>query len=93
MLRVRILAQAGETTLIVEGRVAGPWVEELAGCWAQARAGSSVTALHVDLDGATFISESGKALLAEIQRQGGVLDGHGCMTREIVEEITRRNSG
>ncbi len=88
MLKVSIHQDATRTTLELAGRLAGPWVEELRRCWAQ------IEPLHagqvsVDLKDVTFIDEDGKALLLDVWRKGAVLQAAGCLTRCIVEEITR----
>lgn len=74
-------------SLILEGRLAGPWVVEL-----QAYvAGALVNQRHcrrIDLAGVTFIDAEGKALLARLWREGAELRASGCLTRCVVEEIT-----
>jgi ABC-type transporter Mla MlaB component len=48
-------------------------------------------AVHVDLDGVTFIDAGGRALLRTMHEEGAKLAAcSGCMTRAIVEEITQR---
>jgi ABC-type transporter Mla MlaB component len=42
----------------------------------------------IDLTGVTFIDADGKALLADLWRQGVDLQASGCLTRCLVEEIT-----
>lgn len=88
MLKVSIHQDATRTTLELAGRLAGPWVEELRRCWTQiavSRAGQ----VSVDLKDVTFIDEDGKALLLDLWRKGAGLQAAGCLTRCIVEEITR----
>jgi anti-anti-sigma regulatory factor len=89
VLRITIEEAAGETTVALDGRLAGPWVDELA------RSLESLTAdgggsIRVRLDGVTFIDDAGRALLRTVHSRGASLSGAGCMTRAIVEEITRR---
>jgi hypothetical protein len=87
MLRIRTHFRLGETVLIIEGRLTGPWVEELARCWAELRGGQQNGAIRVDLDGVTFVSADGKALLARLHEGGAVLTARGCMTSAIIDEI------
>jgi anti-anti-sigma regulatory factor len=75
-------------SLMLEGRLAGPWVEELGTCWRQIAANSQSRAV-VDLTGVTFIDANGKALLTKLWQQGADLRAAGCLTRCIVEEITK----
>jgi len=79
-------------SLILEGRLAGPWVEELDIFWCKLT-GSQRENPVIDLSGVTFIDATGKALLARLWRQGARLLATGCLTRCIVEEITGERAG
>ncbi len=79
--------EASFVSLILEGRLFGPWVEELNAC-CQRLLLSHGRSLMIDLSGVTFIDAEGKALLARLWREGGELHASGCLTRCIVEEIT-----
>jgi outer membrane protein TolC len=88
MLRVTTNAEEGQgrVTLKLEGKLAGPWVEEFERCW-------SLTVekwkqVVVELAGVTFIDSKGKCLLTKIHSQGAKLVGTGLMTRSIIEEIS-----
>jgi hypothetical protein len=72
----------------LEGRLAGPWVEELDSCWRQMTANPQGRTV-VDLTGVTFVDVDGKALLTRMWQQGAELYAAGCLTRCIVEEITK----
>jgi len=86
MLRVRTHCGPTETVLVVEGRLTGPWIDELAGCWANLRDKQSAP-IRVDLEGVTFVSPAGKALLARLHDEGALLTARMCMTSAIIEEI------
>lgn len=74
--------------LILEGKLAGPWVEELNSYWSQMSViQQSCTA--IDLTGVTFIDSDGKALLTRLWQQGAELRAVGCLTRCIIEEIAK----
>ncbi len=74
-------------SLLLEGRLAGPWVEELNGyCRKMAEAHQRCTV--IDLTGVTFIDATGKALLTRLWKRGAELRASGCLTKCIVEEIT-----
>ena len=88
MLRVTTSVEAGQgkVTLKLEGKLAGPWVEEFDRCWsATVEKNKEVV---VELAGVTFIDSKGKCLLAKIHGQGAKLIGTGLMTRSIIEEIS-----
>ncbi len=84
MLRITIHNEAAATRLQVEGKLAGPWVDELKKCWQSARRAD----LLVDLSALTWVDAEGKALLGEMHRQGARLTAVGLLAQAIVEEIT-----
>ena len=88
MLKITIHPEAGVTRLKLEGRLAGPWVEELDRCWREA-AGAQQDHVVVDLSGVTFIDLEGKELLTRMWQQGAKLHAVGCLTRCIVDEISK----
>lgn len=87
MLRIRTHFGSGETVLLIEGRLAGPWVDELARSWATLRHEEHAARIRVDLAGVTFVSAAGKALLASLHDDGALLTARGCMTSAIIDEI------
>ncbi len=87
MLRISTLIHAEATTFRLEGRLAGPWVEELKHCWA-ATVGTERRHLpSVDLSAVTYIDSEGKALLKKIHQAGAKLIASGCLTNCIVKDI------
>jgi outer membrane protein TolC/ABC-type transporter Mla MlaB component len=88
MLRVTTSAEEGQgqVTLKLEGKLAGPWVEEFARCWSSTV--EKWKQVVVELAGVTFIDSKGKCLLAKIHGQGAKLVGTGLMTKSIIEEIS-----
>jgi len=85
---LRITTSKGErATLTLEGRLAGPWVDELARAWNALAAGRAAATITVRLDAVSFIDAAGKALCRRIHAAGAVLEASGCMMRAIVDEI------
>ena len=85
MLKITTEIDGQRASLELEGRLAGPWVQELRDCWQRAR--SDERQISVVLKQVTFIDGAGRQLLAEMHRQGAVLAAEGCMTKAIVEAI------
>jgi outer membrane protein TolC len=87
MLRIttKVEEEEGRVTLRLEGKLAGPWVDEFERCWCLAA--EKWKNLVVELEGVTFIDSKGKCLLAKIHGQGAKLIGAGLMTKSIIEEI------
>ena len=89
MLRITTTTGPDGVTLVVEGRLTGPWVDELARCWQAVTTTQDAGSIRVLLDGVTFIDGAGKVVLRRIHEDGGVLAASGCMTREILQQITQ----
>jgi hypothetical protein len=87
MLKITVQDHASETVLELEGKLAGPWVEELKECWRDAAGGGRP--VKILLCAVTFVDERGRDLLTEMYRRGAELVAEGCMTKAIVDEITR----
>ncbi|TKB74106.1 MAG: hypothetical protein E8D46_09590 [Nitrospira sp.] len=80
-------AAQASMSIILEGKLAGPWVEELNSYWRQI-SGSLQSGAVIDLTGVTFIDANGKTLLTKLWQQGAELRAASCLTKCIVEEIT-----
>ena len=87
MLKITTLIHAESTTLRLEGRLAGPWVQELKRCWDSIVGTMTTHPLTVDLSAVTYVDSDGKDLLKKIHRQGAKLIASGCLTRCLVNEI------
>ena len=91
MLRITVTTHPDGTTLALEGRLAGPWVDELRASWRSLVATRDACPIRVDLDAVTFIDSGGKALLWAMHEQGAALVASGCMTRATIEEIEKKS--
>lgn len=89
MLKITTLDGDARRVFELEGKLAGPWVEELKLCWQGAAAADR--RIRVVLKQVSFIDPAGKQLLIEICRSGAEIEGAGCMTSATVEEIKRGN--
>lgn len=89
MLKITTLTNAESTALRLEGRLAGPWVQELERCWDSVVGMPTRHPLTVDLSAVTDLDPDGKDLLKKIHRQGARLVASGCLTSCIVIEIVQ----
>ena len=88
MLRVTIQESPQSVTLILEGRLTGPWIREVERAWSAAADATSGRKLVVDLAGVSFVEEEGKNLLRRIFERGGELRANNdVLTKAIVEAI------
>src|SRR4029450_4411661 len=89
MLKVTRTNQNQTITLKLEGKLAGPWVQEVTRVWVD-RAQSPRSDYVVDLRSVTFIAGRGQALLSTMSQQSAQLIAADCLTRNIVDEIQKR---
>ena len=87
MLRITITTRPEGVTVVLEGRLAGSWVDELAPCWKALTATQDPGSICVELHAVTFIDAAGKELLRTMHEEGAALAASGCMTRAILAEI------
>jgi hypothetical protein len=87
MLKITTQTDPMGTILELEGKLAGPWVEELENCWREAS--NPDQPVRIMLCAVTFIDDRGRKLLVEMYRKGAELVAEGCMNKAIVAEITR----
>jgi anti-anti-sigma regulatory factor len=87
MLRITTTDNPRVLTLRLEGRLEGPWVQELEKCWKSNLSSTTKPSLRVDLTDVTFIDAAGKDRLAAMHRQGVEFIADDLMTKAIVAEI------
>ncbi|MBA5866869.1 MAG: hypothetical protein GDA67_09285 [Nitrospira sp. CR1.3] len=75
------------TELLLEGRLVGPWVEEVDSFWRRMD-GNRQKQTVIDLGGVTFVDAEGKGLLTRMWRAGAKFHAAGCLMRCLVDEIT-----
>ena len=85
MIRITAQQESLVTRLFLEGKLAGPCVDELDKCW-QTCLGGEVPLL-VDLTNVSFVDERGKELLARMHNKGIKLFSKSVMTKCLIEEI------
>jgi hypothetical protein len=93
LLKITLQQSRRSKTLKLEGKLVGPWVEELERTWRGLIASRHAKYLQVDLCGLTFLDDRGKELLAKMFDRGADLVADAPLTRHIVEEIRRDGGG
>lgn len=88
MLKVTIKKADSMETWELEGKLSGAWVKELERCWKQ-RLNLAGVPLQLHLKTVSYIDSAGKQLLVEMHGREVQIIGCGCMTKAVVEEITR----
>ena len=89
MLRITAREQDAKLTLVLEGKLAGPWVAELAQAWSEWQGRVARPDTVVDLREVWFIDDAGRELLTTFHAEGAGLVGSGCYVGPIVQSILR----
>jgi len=76
-------------SLVVEGRLVGPWVDELRKVCGIESAHSKTTHLTIDLCGLTAMDAKGQALLDELLRRGATRRCSDVMNQYLIEQMVR----
>ena len=91
---LRIITQHHDAKLVLrlEGRLQGPWVDELRNCWQRARGSTGDEAIRIELVDVGFVDPAAKALLTEMYCAGVEILVQGCLTQAIRDEIVAGRS-
>ena len=93
MIRISEIRKGSKRRLLVEGTLAGDWLEVLEKSWLEAQASRNGEPRGVDLSGVTWIDDKGRELLKRILQDGAELRATGIMTRSVIEEVIEEISG
>ena len=87
MLRITIDQGFDSIALRLEGKLIGPWVQELRTVWSRVRT-TSTNHVVVSLTEVSTVDTLGRRLLTEIHSAGGVLTGSGLLAKALIEDVT-----
>ena len=93
MLRITVTNGSRPTLFKLEGRLAGPWVDELERAWNDSVKEPESQPIRVDLSGVTFVDLEGKKLLGRMFQQGAELYAGNILTKYILEEVRSERNG
>jgi len=93
VIRISKIRKGAGRRLLVEGTLAGDWVEVLEKSWLEAQASRNGEPMRIDLSGVTWIDDKGRELLKRILQDGAELRATGIMTRSVIKELIEENSG
>ncbi len=88
MLRISIQQGRDALSIVLEGRLVGPWVDELRTVWQERTEAGKDTPLTVDLCGLTAMDTRGQRLLDELLQRGATLRCADVMNQYLVEQMT-----
>jgi anti-anti-sigma regulatory factor len=92
VMRITLVPESKPPTLKLEGKLSGPWVNELQHSWNEIRQSDHLPKVAVDLTEVTFVSPEGKQLLEAMFQQGADLRSRSLMTQFILGQIKNNAS-
>jgi anti-anti-sigma regulatory factor len=93
MLRITVQESNGAQTIKLEGKIAGPWVEEFNRTWLSISPSLGAKELQLDLRGVAFVDTKGRDLLRKIYRQTNArFLADSPWTRYFVHDAMRESS-
>jgi len=90
MLKISVVDGTTQRRLVVEGRLAAPWSDELKAACERAALGLDGRELVIDLKNVTTISQQGEDLLLELMKRRVKCRGCGLFTNEILKQLGQR---
>lgn len=87
MLRISIEQHEDGVSLVLEGRLDGPWVDELRTVCLECGSNEKNVALTIDLCGLTAMDTRGQHLLDELLQRGATLRCSDVMNQYLVEQM------
>jgi hypothetical protein len=88
MLRITPIQTRRIATLKLEGKLSGPWVEELQRCWASL--GQQKVPARINLRDVSYIDRAGRDLLLRMESQGTPLLECSEFLRDLLQPDGRR---
>ena len=92
MLRIGVAKGATGWTVTLEGKLAGPWVDELESTWNATGHEWQGQAVVLDLSGVTYVDCQGKKLLCWLYEEGVNLQAHDVLNKALIQEIQAKHS-
>ena len=94
MLRITTTRRAADSAWVLklEGNIQGEWGKELRRLWRRLREASDGVPICVVLEDVDFVDPAGKALLAEMHRDGVDVVVRNSLAVELRDEISGRSA-
>ena len=92
MLKIDTIESASEILLALQGRLAGPWVDELESQWRRVQAKAGERRIAIDLSGVTGIDGAARYLLQLMRVRSVRLVGASIAIRASVDDEARPTS-
>lgn len=91
MLKITITDTPTEQKWILSGRLTEPWVSELRSNWTNTGNARHGRYCIVDLEGVTFIDQSGESVLFAMMSEGAQFIASGVCTKQLLKDLKDTN--
>lgn len=92
LLRISVHNKPKAVTIKLEGKIVGPWVEEVRQAWLSLGPCLKSKRVWVDLCGVTAVDAAGTRLLSDIRESGARFRADTPLTKYFIEEIEQRKN-
>lgn len=89
MFKISIIDTPSTRRLVVEGKLAPPWVAELVSTWSHANQSLDHRKLVIDLSNLTLISREGEDALFKLMKEGAKFSCNGVLTRHVLGRLAK----
>lgn len=86
MLRITVQYDSNAVVLKLEGRLTGPWVDELSKAWTSSTKIADGQSVNVELSGVSFVDTKGRDLLLRMRRESVVLKGASGFLQQLLKD-------
>jgi hypothetical protein len=90
MFKISIVDTPSQRTLVVEGRLVGPWVAELCTSWRNACQERGGRKLVVDLRNLTSISREGEDAIFDLMKEGARFSCGNVLTNHVLKQLAQK---
>jgi len=90
MLKISVVETHGQRKLVLEGKLAGPWITEAERAWREVGNQLQGRKLVVDLSNVTLISADGEDMLLRLMGEGAKFSCGGVLTKHVLKRLAQR---
>lgn len=90
LLRITIVETPSEQKWVLQGRLIGPWAQELRSNWNRAHGQSNGRSCVVDLSQVTFIDSDGERVLTKMRKEGADFVVSGLYATHVIQNVEAR---
>ena len=90
MLKISVVETHGQRRLVLEGKLAGPWITEAERAWREVGNQLQGRKLVVDLSNVTLISADGEDMLLRLMGEGAKFSCGGVLTKHVLKRLAQR---